>query len=84
MGDIIPLLMLGALAWILGAFVAWASRRRGWMRIPVVLASVALLTLATFSALANYGMARELAARARAAGADLRRGSGVALISRPR
>ncbi len=58
MGDIIPLLMLGALAGFF-AFVAWASRRRGWMRIPVVLASVALLALATFSALANYGMARD-------------------------
>ena len=58
MGDIIPLLVLGALAGFF-AFVAWASRRRGWMRIPVVLAGVALLALATFSALANYGMARD-------------------------
>ena len=58
MGDIIPLLVLGALAGFF-AFVAWASRRRGWMRIPVVLAGVAMLALATFSALANYGMARD-------------------------
>ena len=58
MGDIIPLLVLGALAGFF-AFVGWASRRRGWMRIPVALAAVALLALGTFSALANYGMARD-------------------------
>ena len=58
MGDIVPLLALGALAGFF-AFVGWASRRRGWMRIPVVLAAVALLALGTFSALANFGMARD-------------------------
>jgi hypothetical protein len=58
MGDIIPFLVLGALAGFF-AFVGWASRRRGWMRVPVVLAAVVLLALATFSALANYGMARD-------------------------
>jgi hypothetical protein len=58
MGDFVPLLALPAIAGFF-ATVAWAGRRRGWMRLLVALAAVALLALAVFSTLANYGMARD-------------------------
>ena len=40
-------------------FVSWAARRRGWARVLVVVAAAFLVALATFSVLANLGMARD-------------------------
>ena len=58
LGDVVPFLQLLAIAGFF-AVVAWAARRRGWARLLVAVAGVALVALATFSTLANYGMARD-------------------------
>jgi hypothetical protein len=62
-GDFVPLLVLGALAGFF-AFAGWAARQRGTgpsgvRRLLVGIAAVALVALAAWSVLANYGIARD-------------------------
>ena len=81
MGDIIPLLVLGALAGFF-AFVGWASRRRGWMRIPVARRGRRAARARHVQRARQLRYGARLAARARAAGSDLPRRPTVALIYR--
>jgi hypothetical protein len=58
LGDFLPFLVLAALAGLF-AFVEWTSRQHGVLRAAAIAVAAGLVALAVFSALANFGMARD-------------------------